>query len=181
MAGGSTIVVTRRVRAGHEAAYEAWIAEIQAASRAFPGYQGVDVARPASPTQPYTIVVRFDSPAAREAWEAWETRRAWLERVPSAAVEGDAEVRYAEGVEFWFEAPPSAPPVQPSKHRMAVVLLVVVFALVSVLGPLARWALDGWPAPVIALVMVACQVSLMTYVVMPRVTRWLAPFLFPAR
>ena len=64
---------------------------------------------------------------------------------------------------------------------MPAVLLVVVFALVSVLGPLARWALDGWPAPVIALVMVACQVSLMTDVVMPRVTRWLAPFLFPAR
>jgi antibiotic biosynthesis monooxygenase (ABM) superfamily enzyme len=169
------------VRAGAELAYEAWVSEIQAASRGFAGYQGVDVARPAAPGQPYTIVVRFDTPAAREAWERWETRRDWLARVPADAVEGEAEVRYAEGVEFWFEAPPSAPPVQPSKHRMALVLLVVVFALVSVLGPLARWALDGWPAPAIAFVMVACQVALMTYIVMPRVTRWLAPFLFPAR
>ncbi|MBX3637538.1 MAG: hypothetical protein KF683_19385 [Rubrivivax sp.] len=39
--GPVTVVVTRRVRAGREAGYEAWLARLQSAARGLPGYLGV--------------------------------------------------------------------------------------------------------------------------------------------
>ena len=42
-----TTTVTRRIKPGHEAAYEAFLAGISGAARAFPGYLGVEVFRPA--------------------------------------------------------------------------------------------------------------------------------------
>jgi antibiotic biosynthesis monooxygenase (ABM) superfamily enzyme len=45
--GPVTTTVTRRVKPGHEAAYEAFLAGINNAARAFPGYLGVEVFRPA--------------------------------------------------------------------------------------------------------------------------------------
>ena len=63
---------------------------------------------------------------------------------------------------------------------MAVLLIVVVFALVLVLnlalGPLT----SGWPLPARVLLTVTLQVVLMTYVIMPRLTRALARWIYPA-
>jgi uncharacterized protein len=42
-----TTTVTRRIKPGHQAAYEGFLAGINGAARAFPGYLGVEVFRPA--------------------------------------------------------------------------------------------------------------------------------------
>ena len=34
-----TVVITRRVKAGREAQYEAWLARLQAEARSLPGYR----------------------------------------------------------------------------------------------------------------------------------------------
>jgi predicted TIM-barrel fold metal-dependent hydrolase len=61
--GPVTTTVTRRVKPGHEAAYEAVLAEIVRAAGRFPGFVGVDVQRPADATTgKHRIVSRFDSP-----------------------------------------------------------------------------------------------------------------------
>src|SRR5215470_12673872 len=68
-AGPVTATVTRRVKPGHEAAYEEFLAGIGGAARAFPGYLGEEVFRPAGgPGGEYRIVYRFDSPAHLRAW-----------------------------------------------------------------------------------------------------------------
>ena len=67
----------------------------------------------------------------------------------------------------------------PSPHKMTLVLFVVVFALVSLLTPVIGALMGGAPPTVQLAVGVALQVGLMTYVIMPRVTRLLAWWLFP--
>jgi antibiotic biosynthesis monooxygenase (ABM) superfamily enzyme len=166
-----TLVISRRVRAGHAPAYEAWARELQAASRGFPGYRGIGVLRPPPGLGEYTFVLRFDSRAAARAWDA-ELRREWLPRMPAAAVEGEADV-HEEGVEFWFDAPEARAAAAPERWKMALVLSFVVAGLIVLLSPLAR-AMAAWPLPLRALAIGTIQVLLMTYVVMPRVSRWLA-------
>src|SRR5215467_11319427 len=46
-AGPVTATVTRRVKPGHEAAYEEFLAGINGAAKGFPGYLGEEVFRPA--------------------------------------------------------------------------------------------------------------------------------------
>jgi antibiotic biosynthesis monooxygenase (ABM) superfamily enzyme len=62
--GPVTTTVTRRIKPGHEAAYEGFLAGISGAAQAFPGYLGIEVFRP-TPGQSgeYRTVCRFDSSA----------------------------------------------------------------------------------------------------------------------
>lgn len=180
-----TVVVTRRVRAGREADYEAWLARLQAAARGLPGYLGVTTQRPA-PGGPrdYVSVIRFASLAALQAFEASELRRQALAEV-SELVEADATWQRLSGLEFWFTPPPGTVVPLPSRPRMALVMTVVVFVLVLTIGgavnALAALLPFVVPAPLRLLVTIAIEVALMTWWLMPWLTRRLARWIYPAR
>ncbi len=61
---------------------------------------------------------------------------------------------------------------------MALVLLVVVFTLVMAINGVLSMFADGWPLAARVFVTVFCQVLLMTYVVMPRITGLLKNWLY---
>lgn len=173
-----TVVVTRRVRAGREAAYEAWLARLLESTRALPGYRGVDVHRPPPGGHEYTCVYRFDSLADLRGFEQSEGRRRALAEV-GELVEADAVLRTMSGLEFWFEPPPGTVVAQPSRGRMAIVMIVLVYVLVIVLGRGVSWVLPDAPFELRLLVTICIEVTLLTFVVMPRVTRWLARWIYP--
>src|SRR5215475_8300754 len=86
-AGPVTATVTRRVKQGHEAAYEEFLAGINGAAKAFPGYLGEEVFRPAAragSTGSCTALIR-----ARTCGRGWilvSARRGW--RAPSRTSPG---------------------------------------------------------------------------------------------
>ena len=175
-----TLVLKRKVRAGREAEYEAWLSGFQQDSRKAPGYLGVATIRPAEGSVPreYVILVRFDSYQNLSEWERSEVWREWSARVPGDAIEGEVESQRLEGLEFWFEPQKSTVPVSPSRHKMAIVIVVVAVSLSLLLVPALSVLLPGLPTPIRTILAVVLQVILMTYVVMPRITKWLAAWLF---
>jgi len=176
---GVTVVVTRRVKAGREAEYEAWLARLLEKVKKMPGYLGVDVQRPAEGgPREYTSVYRFDSIESLRAFEDSKERRESLAEV-SAYVESDATWRKLTGLELWFTAPPGMVTPAPSRLRMAIVMIVVVYAFVLVLSPLVSLVMPGARFELRLFVAIAIEVMLMTYVVMPRLTRWLARWIYP--
>jgi antibiotic biosynthesis monooxygenase (ABM) superfamily enzyme len=180
-----TVVITRRVRAGRTADYEAWLQQLQHDARDLPGYLGVTTQRPA-PGAPldYVSVLRFDSLASLQAFERSELRARALAQV-NDFVEGDAAWRRLTGLEFWFTPPPGTVVPQPSRARMALVMIAVVFGLVLAIGTLvnAAFALLPFttPYPLRLLVTITIEVLLMTYWLMPLITRRLAHWIYPAR
>lgn len=175
--GPVTVIATRRVAPGHEAAYEAWLAEIQAETQAFPGYLGVHVVRPANASPlDYTSILRFSSLAALRTWEESDARRAWLSRLPGDAVVGDAHMTRKQGLELWV-TPGS--PAEPVRWKMAVVVIVVVYTLILILSPIVAAVAPTLPFHARLLASVVVEVILMTYVVMPRVTAMLGSWLYP--
>jgi uncharacterized protein len=179
MAIPASVVVRRRVKAGSEAAYEAWLTRLSdLAHREAPGYLGADFLRPGPAGGEYRSVLRFDDLANLEAFEASELRQRMLdEAAPLFAA--DAVREQMTGLELWFDPPPGTVVPQPSPHRMALVLATVVFILAYgmnvLLGPLTV----AWPTPVRVLVFATLQVVLMTYLIMPRLSRLLARFIYP--
>jgi antibiotic biosynthesis monooxygenase (ABM) superfamily enzyme len=174
-----TVLVRRRVKPGSEAAYEAWLSRLtQGVGREFPGYLGAEFHRPASPAGEYRSVFRFESLEALERFEGSDFRARMLdEAAPLFA--GDAAWERLTGLEFWFDPPPGLRIPQPSPHRMALVLVAVVFALVLVLNLVLGPLMVGWPLALRVLVTVTIQVGLMTYVIMPRLTPRIARFIYP--
>jgi len=178
--GAVTVVATRRVKAGHEPAYEEWLGRLVREASAMPGYLGTNIQRP-PPGGPreYTSVFRFDSVEHLRAFEESELRRRALAEV-APYVEADAVWRKLTGLELWFTPPPGTVVPQPSRLRMAVVMIAVVYGLVLSIGQLVGLVLGGAPGQLRLLITIAIEVFLMTYVLMPRLTRWLARWIYPA-
>jgi antibiotic biosynthesis monooxygenase (ABM) superfamily enzyme len=174
--GPVTISIARRIKPGREQDYEEWLKGITSHALNFPGHMGVNVLRPTAKSREYVSIFRYDSYEHMKAWEDSPVRQEWLAKLDDI-VEGQARVHKGTGLEFWFSLP-ELPDAKPSPHKMAIVLLIVVFALVlllrAVLGPIT----SDWPYPAQVFAGVFCQVMLMTYVVMPPVTRLLKPWLF---
>jgi len=176
--GPVTVSVARRVRPGREADYERWVSGIIGTASGFAGHQGASVLRPGPETDnQYVIIYRFDTYAHSRQWERSAERRAWLDSL-DGMVEGEAQVKKVTGLEFWFDLPEVPAQATPSQHRMALTLMVVVFVMLSVLRWLLAPVIGGLPSLLQLLVVVVVQVLLLTYVVMPQVTRLLKGWLY---
>ncbi|MEM8958860.1 MAG: antibiotic biosynthesis monooxygenase [Pseudomonadota bacterium] len=174
-----TIVVRQRVKPGREADYEAWLKRMtEGASSRFPGYIGVGFHRPAHPGDIYRQIFRFDSVEQLEAFERSDYRAGMLAE-GAELFEADPSFERMTGLEFWFDPPKGTKLPQPSPHRMALVMILVVFTMILVLSTIIGALTPGWPRPLRLLLTVTVQVCLMTYLVMPTLTPLIAGFIYP--
>ena len=178
-AGGPvTTTVTRRVKPGHEAAYEEFLEGIIAAAGRFPGHLGVEVFRPDSPRVDYRTVYRFDTAEHLRAWLDSDEHAAWLERAEPHVI-GPMRTSFVTGLESWFTLPGQSGAAPPPPYKMALLTWITIFPLITgvivALGPLIK---DLPLVPRLGIT-TAITVPLMTWVVMPRVTRFLRRWLYP--
>jgi uncharacterized protein len=178
--GPVTTTVTRRIKPGHEAAYEAFLAGISGAARTFPGYLGIEVFRPTPGGRggEYRTVYRFDSAAHLQTWQDSPERAAWLQRA-EPHVAGPMRTQVLVGLEGWFTLPtqPGAPP--PPRSKMALVTWATIFPLITLVVVATAPLLGSLPLVARLAVTTGVTVPLMTWVVMPRVTRLLGRWLYP--
>jgi uncharacterized protein len=179
MTNAVTTIVRRKVRPGQEAAYEAWLERLtEGAQQHFAGYLGAEFHRPAGGGDEYRSIFRFDTIESLVAFEMSPYHEAMMQE-GAALFASDAVRHRLTGLEVWFDAPPGVPAPQPSRHRMALVLFAVVFSLVVLLNAGLQPITSTWPSPIRYMLLVALQVILMTYVIMPRLTPIIAGFVYP--
>lgn len=178
---GVTAIVTRSVRPGHEAAYEAALAALQADGARFDGYLGATTQRPApgAATPVYTSVIRFASVAQLRTFER-SARRAAFAAAVAPHVMADAAWAEQTGLEFWFSPPAGTVVPQPVRWRMAVLMVVVVYGLVTLVGAAVAALWPQGPPWLRLLLTIAIEVALMTWWLMPLLTRRLARWIYPA-
>ena len=178
---GATVVITHRVRHGHQSDYEVWVDEIGPVCRAAPGHLDWQIIRPVTGlTSTYTVVIRFDSRKNLENWMTSPERNRLIEKVrPILSTDDDFFVR--TGLDFWF-APEGARARVPVRWRQFLITWSVIYPLVLGIPLLVTPALRATgipPIPLIdALVVTGVIVALMIYVVMPHYTRLVHRWLF---
>jgi len=176
--GPVTVGISRRVKPGFEQQYETWVSGITEAALSFPGHLGTNVLRPGPSTNhEYVQIYRFDNYRHCRDWEQSGVRREWLDKL-EGMIEGEPVMRRGTGLEFWFDLPELPVQKHPSPHKMAIVLITVVYSLVLMFNIVLSGWLEGMPLWQRVLVIVVLQVLLMTYLVMPRVTRLLKGWLY---
>ena len=174
-----TIVVRQIVKPGREAEYEAWLKRMtEGAQEKFPGYVGVGFHRPEQANGPYRQIFRFEGLKELEAFERSDYRANMLAEGAHLFAAAPAWERMT-GLEFWFDPPKGTRVPQPSPHRMALVMIVVVFTMILILSTIIGALTPGWRQPLRLLLTVTIQVILMTYIVMPRLTPLIARFVYP--
>ncbi|MCI0564989.1 MAG: antibiotic biosynthesis monooxygenase [Nitrososphaera sp.] len=189
--GPVTVIVTRKAKKGKIDEFEEWMDGIIHEAMKFDGHMGVNVIRPSDTlgNPEYVIIFRFNTYENLRKWENSPIRKEWVDKSKDVT-EGEPVVEKQTGLEFWF-TPRSgtertggntdSAPLTPPRYKMAIVITGIIFVLVSALLPQIRQATIGLPVPLSTLVGVVVMVVLMTYVVMPAVTRLLRPWLSKKR
>jgi uncharacterized protein len=168
-----TVCITRTVRPGREGEFERALHDFVQRSLLLPGQQGVHVMRPApgSDSRDYGIVRKF---ANRDALAAFRSSREYLGWTELAVdlTEGTARVEELCGLESWFTLPGA--PLRPlPKWKMAVATFLGVFPVATILNLTLGPKLLPLNFVISNMVFNACVVILLTWVVMPLITRLL--------
>jgi antibiotic biosynthesis monooxygenase (ABM) superfamily enzyme len=188
MAEPVTVVVRRRVKRGLEREAEEWMRGISVALSKYPGALGVEVIRPHDPDQPqYYYVFRFDSEENLRVWNDSDERKQWLE-TSSLFMDAPPEYETLTGLEYWFTPPPgkSAPLLPPPRYKMALLTWAAIVPLAFALSYLLPLFFDRLPSGPLTILLrtmtnTTILVILLTYFVMPRMTRAFAGWLYRGR
>jgi uncharacterized protein len=174
-ADGITVVVAREVAPGREVEFHRWVGELLAAAADFPGHLGSGLLEPAHGGTVWHVVYRFDSPERLAGWENSAVRTGLLER--GAEFMQTVAVRRLDGMEGWF-ASAGRPTGPPPRWKTFVMTATVILLLQTVLSTLLRPLVGDWPTFLRTAAVILPLVALMTWAVMPRLSRLLAPWLY---
>jgi uncharacterized protein len=168
------VAITRRVRPGCEAEFQAALREFLQDSFKHSAVQGASmlVPPPGSDSREFGILRTFQTEQERTAFYQSPLYRAWAERA-RALTEGEPEYRQLHGLEAWFRGA-SRPP---ARWKMGLVTFLGVYPLTSLLPPL----FNRWFAPLhpllINVVTTGLIVVSLTWLIMPNLTRLLRRWL----
>jgi hypothetical protein len=170
------IAITRRVKPGREREFEKELLVFAQRSLAEPGTRGVQCLYPVpgSGSNEYGVLRTFASLPYRDAFYKASLYREWLASIESL-VEGEPLCREVHGLEAWFRNPGlSEPPV----WKMAIATYLGVVPVVMFLSLTLGRMIQTWNFVLNNIVFNAFVVVLLTWVLMPLITRVLRPWLY---
>ena len=183
------MVIARRPKAGLEEAFRAWAEAIHQAMSEQPGFHSYQAVPPVpGESLDWYFVFTFDTPDNLRAWLESETRARWQD-VSLPLTEGPGHTRVASGLETLFGLPSPDESEPPAVWKLALAtevglaptvfivgLLLMHLGFYAALSQAGRWG--GWWQ---VLLSTTICVSLMTWVVMPLLTRLLGRWLYPRK
>ncbi|MTG90683.1 antibiotic biosynthesis monooxygenase [Cellulosimicrobium sp. BIT-GX5] len=192
--GPVTVAIERRVAPENVPAVTRWVqAGVNLANR-YPGFLGSGWVRASAGSHDWHMLYRFADAATLDAWQTSAERREWLAQ--GRGLVEETRVEHRTGIEGWFDAPAASPaaapgadpapaPPAPPRWKQSVSIWLGFFPVNLAFTLLVGALVPAWDdVPVVPRVLATTLVltPVMTYLVLPRVTRLLAPWLArPAR
>lgn len=171
-----TVVFSQRVKPGRESDFHGLVGEITPVLRTFDGFLDLDVVEPVAGVQDeHAVVVGFASRPQLDIWLQSTERREWLDHV-APLIEGEREMSVVGGFGGWFVGSadrPSGPP----RWKQAVAVLIALYPTALAIGWLLRWTAPDLPFALSMLISNILGVAVLTWLLMPLVTRLLAGWL----
>ena len=176
------LVISEVVRPERLREYEEWSAGISAAALKAEGFRARQVIEPRDRDHlEYLIVLKFDSLEKLDRWHNSAECRDWLSR-GSELFEQRTQHDPGEGVELWYSSPDDTVAKPPFWKQVALGVLAVYpsiillrFLTTPILGPM------NLHPDVNLLISVALLSCLLTWPLMPWLTRVLRPWLYRGR
>lgn len=164
-----TAVSSFRVRCGVEAEFAVVQQKLDAAAAQSPGFLGVERYDPVPGVQEETVVVfSFDTRDHLDEWLQSEVRASLLAG-GNAFLEGERVLNVVAGFGGWF----SYGGQTAKKWKQGAVVLLALYPMTFALSLLSMWLIPGVPWPVGLFISNVLGVIMLTWVLMPPLTRWL--------
>lgn len=176
-----TLVISKVVKADKNNAYEAWAKGINKVIKRFDGFIGVDVIRPRDPTHnEYVVIIRFDNIESLTKWQSSPVCRSWLFSAQDF-IETESKYQTSDDLEQWFTLPDHDIKTQqnPPYYKKVVVGILSVYPLIMVSNILVAPYTVELPYLLRTLISVIIISSLMSYPMIPWISKLLGFWLYP--
>ncbi|MFJ2758916.1 antibiotic biosynthesis monooxygenase [Nocardioides sp. NPDC087217] len=167
--GPATLTIRRTVHPGREREFETEFAEVLAAAAAMPGWVGGSVLAVGTGPAEYDARLHFASQDALDEWVRSDTRRAWLERLE--VLSDQATVARLGAQDAWLVPPHIVPIRPPPRYKVAMLTWLGIYPLITAILAIAGPHIAHLPVFVRSLILTATVIPLMTWWVMPLLTR----------
>jgi hypothetical protein len=170
----AAMVFTHRVSQARVPDYLVWRRKAIAAQAHIPGYLATEFFEPrAKGQEEWVDIVRYDSVEHLDAWMESKERAALLEEL-GQIVESMHSHRVT-GLEGWFAVnrESGAPVIPPPPWKQALSVLLALYPTVMLLGLATNPLTKGLSLPIQMIIGNTLSVALLTWLIMPRVSRWL--------
>lgn len=185
-----TVIVKRIAKKDKIKEFEEWLSGISKEVSRQEGSMGIDIIRPTNNNNnksklEYVVIFRFNNYDNLAKWEKSPIRNEWLQK-GRKLIEADPDVQKLTGLEFWFtpyfkdESSPMIPLHPPPRYKMVIVTIPVISILLLTLVPQIHFLTEmlSIPFPIRLVIAITITVLLMTYVIMPLLTKLLKSWLF---
>lgn len=163
-----TAVASFRLRPGADTEFRERYRELRDALDGFDGFIRSELVEPVPDTQEDTaIVFSFTDRAALDHWLESDERRDILAGI-DPLLEGDRTVNVVGGFAGWFSGPTA---VAPKRWKQAALVLLALYPTALTLGYVREATLPGLAAPVAVLLGNVVGVAILSWVLMPMLTR----------
>jgi antibiotic biosynthesis monooxygenase (ABM) superfamily enzyme len=177
-----TLVISEVVESNLINEYEAWTKGINQAAQQFDGFIGVDVIRPRDHQYPeYVVIVKFDNYEHCKNWLTSSIYQQWMLR-SQEFIAKRSQQHLPDGLELWFTLPKSSLPQPPqlAYYKQVIIGVMSVYPLILLANLVLNPFLQGIPSLLGLLISVIFVSALLTYPVMPYLTKVLNFWLYPS-
>jgi hypothetical protein len=173
-----TVVFSWRAKPGKENEFAEWARGVTSAAAHFPGNLGAMVIHEEG-SRDFHIIVQFVNQEALQRWLNSRERTRWHEKARDIA-DARTAVQQRTGLETWFYVPAHAGETvkPPPRWKQWLVSLIAVYPLVLLFQAFIVPRVADWPLWAKAAMFPLIILTLMTYVVMPIVSRLLRRWLY---
>lgn len=182
--GPVTLVISEVIEASQVSAYEAWTRGINQDAQLFNGFLGVDVIRPRDHNHPeYVVIVKFNTYDHLRDWMISPTYRGWLEK-SHGLINTRSLQHLPSGLELWFSLPKTYSEIglrlpHPPYYKQVLMGVLAVYPLILLANLLLEPLLRELPPLLALLISVIFVSALMTYPVLPFLSKAMGFWLYP--
>ncbi|ELS30847.1 MULTISPECIES: antibiotic biosynthesis monooxygenase [Pseudanabaena] len=176
-----TLVISEVVEPNLIEEYEAWTKGINQDAQQFEGFMGVEVIRPRNQQYPeYVFIVKFDNYDHYKNWLASDIYQAWMQD-SQKFISKRSQQHQSKGLELWFTLPKSTlGNPSPAYYKQVIVGTITVYPLILLANLILNPFLQGLPSILGLFISVIFVSALLTYPVMPWLTKILNFWLYPS-
>ncbi len=175
-----TIDIIHKVKPGSEDAFELILTDIINAAESYEGHLGSNVFRTLDRnSSEYRIVYKFDHLSNLRQWENSDVRKVLVEKAKRFTI-GEGKLQVISGLETWFTLSSQGAIIPPPRYKMVIISSLAIYVLINLIPNLVVMLVGEFVPKFLATLLVTLIMSsLMTYIIMPRLTKLFAWWLYP--
>jgi antibiotic biosynthesis monooxygenase (ABM) superfamily enzyme len=178
-----TLVISEVVEPNLIEEYEAWTKGINQSAQQFEGFMGVEVIRPRDHQySEYVVIIKFANYDHCKSWLTSSVYQQWMQS-SKKFISKRSQQHQPNGLELWFTLPTSklVNPTEPPYYKQVIIGVITVYPLILFANLLLTPFLQRLPTLLSLLISVIFVSALLTYPVMPYLTKVLSFWLYPSK